>query len=46
MGKDCRTGKDEYELDIIIYALGFNVSTGLLTHLEVCSQEDQTLGKH
>jgi cation diffusion facilitator CzcD-associated flavoprotein CzcO len=45
-GKDRRTEKDEYELDMIIYAVGFDVSTGPLTRLEVRGQEDQTLGEH
>lgn len=43
---DHRTGLDAYELDVIIYALGFDVSTGPLTRLEVRGQEDRTLGDH
>lgn len=31
---------------MIIYALGFDVSTGPLTRLEVHGQEDETLGEH
>jgi hypothetical protein len=44
--RDRRTGKDEYEFDMVIYAVGFDVSTGPLTRLEVRGIEDQTLGEH
>lgn len=44
--KDGRTEKDEHEFDVIIYALGFDVSTGPLNRLEVRGQEaSQTLGE-
>lgn len=46
MGKDRRTGNREYELDMIIYALGFDVSTGPLTRLEVRGEKNQLLGEH
>lgn len=44
--KDPRTGKDAFDFDIIIYAVGFDASTGPLTRLEVRGKEDQTLGDH
>ncbi|OQV11092.1 hypothetical protein CLAIMM_14989 [Cladophialophora immunda] len=45
-GKDSRQNTDEFELDVIIYAIGFDASTGAITRMEIRGREaDETLGE-
>ncbi|KAK5168117.1 uncharacterized protein LTR77_006685 [Saxophila tyrrhenica] len=37
---------EEYEFDVIIYAIGFDASTGALATMDVRANEDMTLGEH
>jgi cyclohexanone monooxygenase len=38
-----RTGTDEYEFDIIIFAVGFDVGTGALSHIDLRGAGGQTI---
>ena len=40
-----RTGTDDYEFDMIIYAVGFDASTGPLTAMDVRGRDNRCLGE-
>jgi cyclohexanone monooxygenase len=42
--KGLRTGTDEYEFDMIIYAIGFDASTGAIANMELKGRDKQNLG--
>lgn len=43
--KDARTDQDEYEFDVIIYAIGFDAVTGALSNIDVRGKDNKSLGK-
>lgn len=43
--KGLRTGTDEYEFDMIIYAIGFDAATGALEYMDVRGRNNQSLGE-
>lgn len=43
--KDARTNQDEFEFDVIIYAIGFDASTGPLSAIDVRGKDYQSLGE-
>lgn len=42
--KDRRTGMDEYEFDMIIYAVGFDAATGAVTNMDLRGKDNRSLG--
>jgi len=44
-GKDKRTGEDEYEFDMIIYATGFDGGTGAVTSMDIRGKDNRSLGE-
>ncbi|SMR62143.1 unnamed protein product [Zymoseptoria tritici ST99CH_1E4] len=43
--KDPRTGTDEFEFDMIIYAIGFDAGTGALVNMDVRGKDNRSLGE-
>lgn len=43
--KGVRTGTDEYEVDMIIYAIGFDASTGAYTQMDIRGINNRCLGE-
>ncbi|KAK3697390.1 hypothetical protein LTR37_017452 [Vermiconidia calcicola] len=43
---DSVTGTDDYEFDMIIYAIGFDASTGAYTQMDIRGTEERSLGEH
>ena len=43
--EDPRTGEDEFEFDMIIYAIGFDAATGATTNMDLRGKDDRSLGK-
>jgi cyclohexanone monooxygenase len=43
--RDARTNQDEYEFDVIIYAIGFDASTGPLSAIDVRGKDHTSLGE-
>ena len=43
--KDARTNQEEYEFDVIIYAIGFDASTGPLSAIDVRGKDNKSLGE-
>lgn len=43
--KGLRTGSDEHELDILIFATGFDASTGALMAMDICGRDGQLLSE-
>ena len=43
--KDARTNEDTYVFDVLIFAIGFDASTGPLSTIDVRGREDKPLGK-
>lgn len=43
--KDSRLDKDEFDFDVIIYAIGFDAGTGALTTIDVRGRDNRSLGE-
>lgn len=43
--KDPRSGQDEFEFDMIIYAIGFDAATGATTSMDLRGKDNRSLGE-
>ena len=44
--KGIKVGEDEYEVDAIVFATGFDAMTGALKNIDIIGSNNQTLNQH